>query len=119
MTYIRIIPRDLFNEGNLLKCLGTLSIALERVVSTAKFDVEDVEYFDIRQDPNDGSLAVANLPFSIAGKRAILSRPLNSRQAFPLYLAMRDDPAFDPIPVFQENGSLSGEMLDLIRPEAK
>lgn len=26
MNYVRIIPRDLFNEANLLKCLGALGL---------------------------------------------------------------------------------------------
>ena len=29
MTYRRVIPRDLFNEGNLLKCLGKLYVQAE------------------------------------------------------------------------------------------
>ncbi len=29
MTYKRVIPRDLFNEANLLKCYGALWIALD------------------------------------------------------------------------------------------
>ena len=29
MTYTRVIPRDLFNEGDLLKCYGRLWILLD------------------------------------------------------------------------------------------
>lgn len=115
MSYIRVIPRDLFNEANLLKCMGQLYIALENTANClARYDVEDVEYFDIRQNSEDGSIYVANISFSIAGRLYDLSRPLNSRQAWPLYLSNLDDADFDPIAVFDEAGNLSAQMLALV-----
>lgn len=116
MSYVRVIPRDLFNEASLLKCLGHLYIALERTRSDsdAKFDVEDLPVFDIEQDENDGSISVANLPFSIDGRKVHLSRPLNARAAWPLYLSRPDDPDFDPILVFDDTGFFTDDMLNLI-----
>lgn len=114
MSYRRVLPRDLFNEANLLKCLGRLWLLVDGHGPAAQFDVEDVESFDIRQDPNDGSIFVANLPFSISGRRVHLSRPLNSREPWPLYLSVPDDPTFEVIPVFDDDGYRSPEMMKLI-----
>lgn len=114
MTYVRVIPRDLFNEANLLKCLGHLYIMLEGITSKAKFDVEDATAFDIQQNENDGSIYVANLPFSADGRTAHLSRPLNSRDPWPLYLSLPDDPDFEPIRVFEKTGFFTEDMLSFI-----
>lgn len=118
MSYIRVIPRDLFNEANLLKCLGALYIALETVGEhRARFGVEDVDRFDIFQSPDDGSIYVANLPFSIGGIAYHLSRPLNSRAPWPLY-AQRSWPGSEDddsvVPVFDDSGKLSPDFRDLI-----
>jgi hypothetical protein len=112
MSYIRVIPRDLFNEANLLKCLGQLYIKIESVGMThvAQFGEGHLSHFEISQDPSDGSIYVANLPFLIRDKHYHLSRPLNSRQPWPLYLS-RDD---ETIPVFDDDGTFSIEMIRLL-----
>ncbi len=114
MSYIRVLPRDLFNEANLLKCLGALWILVDGKGPAAQFDVEAVEHFDIHQDPNDGSIFAANLPFSMGGRRAHLSRPLNSRQPWPLYISFPDHPEIDVSPVLDEHGKLSHEFTLLL-----
>jgi hypothetical protein len=43
MGYTRVIPRDLFNEANLLKCIGGLYIALEHVESRAPTGCRDAD----------------------------------------------------------------------------
>lgn len=112
-NYRRVIPRDLFNEANLLKCLGRLYIELERAETSwrhkARYDVEDVASFDIVQDENDGSIFVRNLPFSIDGQRYHLARPLNSRRPYPLWLTHPDNPDFEPVDVFNDDGTLSDD----------
>lgn len=117
--YIRVIPRDLFNEANLLKCLGQLYIALENLHGQhrAKYAIEDVERFDIHQSPDDGSIYVANLPFMIDGRIYHLSRPLNSRQPWPLYATLSwPQPGEEQTvtAVFTDEGKLSAEFLKLI-----
>lgn len=113
MSYVRVLPRDLFNEADLLKCLGHLWILVDGATNVG-FDVEDVPTFDIQQDPSDGSLYVANLPFSMGGRRSHLSRPLNSRDAWPLYISFPDHPDVDVTRVFTETGSLSIEFKMLM-----
>jgi len=115
MSYIRVLPRDLFNEANLLKCLGQLWIAVDGKAPAAQFDVEAVEEgFWIDQDPNDGSLRVVNLPFSMGGRNALLTRPLNSREPWPLYISFPEYPEIDTTAVFNEDGSLSHEFTLLM-----
>lgn len=114
-NYIRVIPRDLFNEANLLKCLGHLWIALETAGQhhRAAFVGESVEHFEIHQNPHDGSISVVNLPFAVDNEAYRLSRPLNSRAPWPLWLSSEDQD-FEPIQVFDDSGRLSTDMLQLI-----
>ena len=109
MSYPRVIPRDLFNEASLLKCLGRLWVETERF-SPAVLLEHDGEPFDVRQSQGDGSLTVENIQFSIRLKPYELYRPLNSRESGPLFMMVGDD----AIRVFTEDGKLSGGMLSVI-----
>jgi hypothetical protein len=114
MSYTRIIPRDLFNEGNLLKCLGQLYIKLETAGKHhAVFD-EDSDDFAIEQDQNDGSISATGVTFSIRRCRMRLYRPLNARAPWPLWMALEDSDA-DPISVFNDDGNLSEDMRAAIK----
>jgi hypothetical protein len=115
-NYIRVLPRDLFNESSLLKCIGKLWIILDETHGhSAGFAQEDVDFFDIVQNADDGGISVRNLDFTIGGDSFILSRPLNSRQEWPLYAGSDEDSSFDPVEVFDQTGKLSADMLRLIR----
>ena len=103
MSYQRVIPRDLFNEGNLLKCLGQLYLELERLNLPDVTLAHDGEAFEIEQDESDGSLSVANVAVIFQGERlGQLVRPLNSRAPFPLWLRTDDDDR----PLFDDSGRL-------------
>lgn len=112
MSYLRVIPRDLFNEANLLKCYGRIYINLELE------NLPDVELehnngaFDVRQDPGDGSLYLANVKLVVRGTVCRLRRPLNSRDGWPLYLVDDEDGDME---VFNEDGSFTQGMLDFLR----
>jgi hypothetical protein len=113
MSYTRIIPRDLFNEGNLLKCLGQLYIKLETAGKHhAMFD-EDTDDFAIEQDQNDGSISATGVVFSIRRCKMRLYRPLNARSPWPLWMALDNDT--DPIEVFDDAGELSSDMRRAIQ----
>lgn len=71
--------------------------------------------FDIDQDATDGSISVANLPFSISGRSYRLYRPLNSRQPWPLWITDDADRNFEPLGVFDECGNLSLDFEALVR----
>jgi hypothetical protein len=90
MSYKRVLPRDLFNEANLLKCIGKLTMMIEDGI------IHDIQYhydgepFEIEQCPSDGSLSILNIQFWTRGyevnKPMPMFRPLNSRDAWPLYV---------------------------------
>jgi hypothetical protein len=113
MSYLRVIPRDLFNEANLLKCYGKLYIETEGIRSVG-FSEQCLDSFDVVQREDDGYLFIENLLFLIHGVPYRLVRPLNSREQWPLYAEKVHDPEFELLPVFESNGNLSPEMGRLI-----
>lgn len=110
MGYIRVLPRDLFNESDLLKCLGRLWIVTENGNHSAKFETEDCEVFDIQQNDDDGSIYVANVSFTVNGDECQIFRPLNSRRKWSVYCHTIDD----DIQIFTESGDLTDEMRAFI-----
>lgn len=111
MSYQRVIPRDLFNEANLLKCLGRFWIETERFQPHKVTFEHDGEAFDVWQD-EDGALYVRNVEIIINGSPHTAFRPLNSRAPWPLYILGGVDG--EPMDVFQEDGELTPEVLALI-----
>lgn len=106
--YIRVVPRDLFNESKLLKCLGALYIASESTGDRVQIDIEhDGKAFDVQQDPADGSIYVANVGVYINRVPHAAWCPMNSRDAYPLYLMSLDDNAAEPFAAFDDDGNLS------------
>lgn len=125
-NYARVIPRDLFNEGDLLNCLGRLWIKLDenrdhRARLTAGGPDGIVNSFTIEQDPADGSISCPCVmlwwptvePMFF---RPHLFRPLNARDKWPLWLRYGDQ---DDIRVFDLDGELSPEFWLLITEEPK
>lgn len=113
MTYQRVIPRDLFNEANLLKCYGQLCLKLE-FYSIPKVELRYAgNAFVIEQSgDDDGSLTIFNLQLRIRSKVYKLFRPLNSREAWPLYAQNQDYAEWQ---VFDAYGELTSEFLGLLR----
>lgn len=108
-NYSRVIPRDLFNEANLLKCLGQVYLNLEQL------NIEGVELvgdriedgFDIVQDEADGSLSCHNVLLKVQNGYYEFRRPLNSREPWPLYMLG----PIEDTPVFTNTGHFSDQML--------
>jgi len=120
MSYNRVIPRDLFNEGNLLKMYGRLYILSETTPGLRVFEtLEWCEPFDIQQDEN-GDLYLANVHVEAAGHELDVRRPLNSRKPWSLRVdAIDGDSSIDPFNVFTDTGDLSPEMLALLRGDER
>lgn len=120
MSYSRVIPRDLFNEGNLLKCYGALYIELENTIGHKAELVDNLdgsEPFKILQSYLSGAIWIDNVALEINGKRHNLWRPLNSREPWPLYCSTEPEmgeETGDEIEVFTEGGKLSADFLALI-----
>lgn len=114
MTYQRVIPRDLFNEGDLLNCLGRLWIKLdERRDHNARLRQRDGP-FVIEQDPADGSISCETVVLKVAGPPVHLFRPLNARDKWPLWARFGDE----DVRVFDLDGELSPEFwVEISQPE--
>lgn len=106
-SYGRAIPRDLFNEANLLKCYGQIYIELERGHYPNVTFTHNGGAFAITQDPSDGSLYIANVRLNVRGNIYNPRRPLNSRQSWPLYIW---GPNEEEIEVFTNVGLFTEEM---------
>jgi hypothetical protein len=124
MTYRRTIPRDLFNEADLLKCYGRLYMALENVRGHhAKLESYDGGGpFLIEQNGADGSISVANVVLTVAREQVLLYRPLNSRSAWPLWVSTESllptpGAVVEDFKVFDVAGNLSNDMLAFIGAE--
>ena len=89
MNYRRVIPRDLFNEAKLLKCLGLLSLRVHEnagpICDRLNIVLEDeLSGFKIMQHI-DGSIGCINFfLFNNNGTPVFLSTPLNSKLNYPL-----------------------------------
>ena len=116
MAYNRVVPRDLFNEAGLLKCLGRVWILLDEMRGhSAALSEGDGAAFDIVQNEGSGAISVANLDFTVAGELYYLERPLNSRKSWELWVEAGDDGDFESVEVFDDDGNFTADMLALIR----
>ncbi len=111
--YKRVMPRDAFNEGNLLKCLGRLFLLLD--------DRKDTQYtlvhefidrpFCIVQDETSGDITCSNVYMMLYCAHYLFWRPINSREPWPLFIETMND---DVISVFDEHGDLTTEFKEFI-----
>lgn len=99
MTYKRVIPRDLFNEAKLLKCLGQLQLLIHD--GNLKFTSDfDNEAFEICQNPLDGSLYCSNYNVYLDNEHIPLFTNYNSRENYPLFAIYKDEAYY----LFDEQG---------------
>lgn len=89
----RVLPRDAFNDANLLKCIGQLTMLIEDGDDTVKglSYHYDGEPFNILQDESDGSTYVENISFWVNKKPARFVRPMNSREPWPLMMWLGEE----------------------------
>jgi len=115
--YQRAIPRDLFNEAKLLKCLGQLSLLLHDEVGI-RWPLELVhthpEYgFVIGQHPGDGSLFCDNLTLKLGKQIITLTTVPNSKSPYPLLYAAD---TWGEGYVFADSGQLGEDFKDWLDP---
>jgi len=95
-NYERVVPRDLFNEANLLKCIGKLVLEIEEGRLPWLTYINDGKRFEIAQDDSDGNLELVNVRFYYRDRtRLHFIRPLNARSGWSLYYATADEWVFD------------------------
>ena len=113
--YLRVMPRDLFNEANLLKCYGALYIELEKIGKEGRLQHRQQDYWWlVGQDEADGSLSVDNIELVVHGCIHHLFRPLNSRDPYPLYVRTSKE---EEVSVFNDDGTLSDEFKAFLNDE--
>lgn len=114
MSYNRVIPRDLFNEAKLLKCLGQLALLIHDEVGIPRgltIEHENPEDgFRIEQDDGTGALYCENLQCSFKGRQIGLRHPYNSKDAYPLLFVLDDEEGS----VFENNGALSSDFRSML-----
>jgi hypothetical protein len=110
VPYRRVIPRDLFNEAKLLKCLGQLALILLDYGDRYPLVLEhDDEGFLIDQNPDDGNLFCTSLRlYHTSGQEIALSSEYNSKEPYPL--CFEYDDLYGP--VFTDDGKFDQEFLD-------
>lgn len=120
MSYRRVVPRDLFNESKLLKCLGQLSVAildnkLGEYKTVDELEDED-EGFKIEKN-EDGDIYCTNYHvFAKLGKNDVtelfLRTRLNSKEPYPLIC----ETIFNElIEVFNDDGTFSKVFLGYLK----
>ena len=108
-NYNRVIPRDLFNESKLLKCIGRLCLLIHDNNTPVDMSADnDGDAFEIVQ-LQDGSLSVSNVNISIKGQLHIFATTYNSKANYPLVVITQDDAKYR---VFDENGEYETEFIE-------
>lgn len=107
-TYCRVIPRDLFNEAKLLKCIGRLVLLIHdgQGLNGMTFEHDD-EPFQIGL-MDDGHLAITNIAFEMNGQKMFFKSQYNSKSNWPLLL----EHDYCEYPVFDENGNYDNEFIN-------
>lgn len=106
--YFRVIPRDLFNEAKLLKCLGQLVIESERINGRLVIH-HDGDPFNVIQDEGTGDLYCANVCVWLDGRQIRLVTSYNSKENYPMWADVNDD----YYQVFNPDGTLHPDFIKL------
>jgi len=117
MSYCRVLPRDLFNEAKLLKCMGRLILKIEDGQAPTGLAFEHDHGlggpFIVRQDSGDGRLYVANIDVFVGRAQVNLSTPYNCKEAWPLIVTTADDS--HEVEVFDEAGGFAREFEEFCK----
>jgi len=115
--YERVIPRDLFNEAKLLKCLGQLSLKIhDGVVWPIQLVHNKNEGFAIAQHAYSGDIYCANVSLNHKRGKSVKEIPLysglNSHLRYPLIfdIDFGEKEGF----VFNDAGEFTGDFIDLM-----
>ena len=115
-NYTRILPRDLFNEAKLLKCLGKITLdmhdQLEPVYPHLTI-AHDSGPFQVHL-LDDGHLMVNNLHFRYRGAPILFKTAYNSKRNWPLLMEADGE----EYTVFKDDGSYDEDFINFLnRPQ--
>lgn len=106
--YCKVIPRDLFNEAKLLKCIGRLCLLIHDGMNLGCISFEyDGEPFEIGL-MDEGYLSVSNIEFLIHDTPVCFVSQYNSKAAYCLYAYHE----YCEYLVFNEQGNYTDEFKD-------
>ncbi len=109
--YQRVIPRDLFNEAKLLKCMGKLCLAiLDNATPVEMESHHDGEPFIIGLS-DDGGLRVVNMGITIKGSFYAFKTTQNAKSNYPFYVE-HDNCEYL---VFNEQGEFDEEFIEFCK----
>lgn len=110
-NYMRVIPRDLFNEAKLLKCIGQLVLKIhDRQTPCLMGVIETGEPFKIGLN-DEGSLRITNLDILINKKKYIFKTTYNSKSNYPLFV----EHDYCDHKVFNESGDFDQEFIEFVK----
>lgn len=111
MMYQRVLPRDLFNEAKLLKCLGQLSLLIHDGVRWP-LELEHTNPmadFHVGQRREDGGLYCFNLRLLLDRREVVVYSGYNSKLPYPLQFEGWDG---DAGYVFDDDGRFTTEFTE-------
>lgn len=109
--YKRVIPRDLFNEAKLLKCMGRLVLLIQdRFIPLQMSCVDNGEPFKIAL-MDEGSLTITNITITVKGRTLLFKTTYNAKSNYPLYVE-HDNCDYR---VFDETGEFDMEFINFCR----
>jgi len=104
IPYTRVLPRDLFNEAKLLKCIGRLCLLIHDHQTPVPMSfADDGDPFSIWQFQDDGGLFVRNLSIRVRDRNIVFSSVYNSKANYPLMARDGNDRYL----VFDEHGGFT------------
>lgn len=118
----KIAPRDIFNDANFYKNLSYVlnymhsGIIRDLAFTSSPDSVLSPDYLTL--NPEDGGLETPYGAFyhQETGDNWSLTRPMNSREAFPVYFT---DENYEEVPVFDGTGMPSAETLEWFNGETQ
>ena len=120
MSYLRVAPRDLFNESKLLKCLGRLSLGIldgKLSMYSISDEIDEPEGGFNIDNNDDGDIYCINYNVYVEAadgskvKLDLFTR-LNSKEPYPLICLTHDDEIID---VFYDDGEFTNEFVDYLK----
>lgn len=110
IKYERVIPRDLFNESKLLKCIGRIALLILDNATPVKMDMEESgKPFKVGL-LDDGYLVITNYEITIKGTPYTFKCQYNSKSNYNLFV----EHEYCEYLVFDESGNFDIEFLEFI-----
>lgn len=108
---MRTIPRDLFNQANLMENIARLYIALEEKAKEGILvdDTPDKDSFTMSVDEHNNTQEIEYIFLNIEDERKSIFRYINSRERYSIYI---EDGYGDDLEIFTESGELSEGFLE-------